>query len=285
MTNFDTDSFSEADLEAEFDRLFPHGFAGPDVLQELAPAGWENSPLLAVFHPSLAQSYEETLRLHRNVCALRRPNDPHPLPPEPTFDEVARDFQGRPVETVREVRELVGQCLWDIFSDGHEVITTAGRVLDLGSFRASGGFLAEILNRQTGAEHYDYLDFYMGTIWVAQRADLTPVYQMIFRRLQRPPARLDLSLSQALRGRSAAAQGSPGRKARSRLAELLSLRSPGQGRGGRRSTTRTWPSCAESLEEGYRESIEEALKGPPPTTVRAYRTIYGCFPRGWPPSP
>ncbi|MGA9926771.1 MAG: hypothetical protein WBQ29_25475 [Isosphaeraceae bacterium] len=180
MTNFDTDSFSEGDLEAEFDRLFPQGFAGPDVLQELAPAGWENSPLLAVFHASLAQSYEETLRLHRNVCALRRPDDRHPLPLEPTFDEVARDFRERPVETVREVRELVGQCLWDLFSDGHQVTATDGRVLDLGSFRASGGFLAEILNRQTGAEHYDYLDFYMGTIWVAQRADLTPVYQVSF---------------------------------------------------------------------------------------------------------
>src|SRR5271166_2578259 len=136
MTNFDTDSFSEADLGAEFDRLFPQGFAGPDVLQELAPAGWENSPLLAVFHPSLAQSYEETLRLHRNVCALRRPNDRHPLPLEPTFDEVARDFRERPVETVREVRELVGQCLWDLFSDGHQVTATDGRVLDLGSSRA-----------------------------------------------------------------------------------------------------------------------------------------------------
>jgi hypothetical protein len=284
MTNFDTDSFSEADLEAEFDRLFPQGFAGPDVLQELAPAGWENSPLLAVFHPSLAQSYEETLRLHRNVCALRRPNDPHPLPPEPTFDEVARDFQERPVETVREVRELVGQCLWDLFSDGHQVTATDGRVLDLGSFRASGGFLAEILNRQTGAEHYDYLDFYMGTIWVAQRADLTPVYQMIFRRFQgrrldwiyhfpklyavdlRPlkealdekhdPEWLNYSPSEAL------AKEEEAKEQDKNLAELR-----------------------ETLEEGYRESIEEALKGPPPTTVRAYKAIYGCFPRGWPPSP
>jgi hypothetical protein len=284
MTNFDTDSFSEADLEAEFDRLFPQGFAGPDVLQELAPAGWENSPLLAVFHPSLAQSYEETLRLHRNVCALRRPNDPHPLPPEPTFDEVARDFRERPVETVREVRELVGQCLWDLFSDGHEVTATDGRVLDLGSFRASGGFLAEILNRQTGAEHYDYLDFYMGTIWVAQRADLTPVYQMIFRRFQgrrldwiyhfprlyavdlRPlkealdekhdPDWLNYSPSEAL------AKEEEAKEQDKHLAEMR-----------------------ETLEEGYRESIEEALKGPPPTTVRAYQAIYGCFPREWPPSP
>jgi hypothetical protein len=107
MTNFDTDSSSEADLEAEFDRLFPQGFAGPDVLQELAPAGWENSPLVAVFHPSLARSYEATLRLHRNVCALRRPNDQRPLPPEPTFDEGDSPGQ-RTANAGRGLRTTVG---------------------------------------------------------------------------------------------------------------------------------------------------------------------------------
>jgi len=108
------------------------------------------------------------------------------VPPEPTRDEVARDFRERPIEVEREVRELVGQCLWDVFSDtdSREVVAPDGRVLDLGSFRASGGFLAEILNRQLGTDHYGYLDFYMGTIWVAQRADLTPVYRMIFARLR-----------------------------------------------------------------------------------------------------
>jgi hypothetical protein len=40
----------------------------------------------------------------------------------------------------------------------------------------------------------------------------------------------------------------------------------------------------ESLDEGYREAIDEALKGPPPATVRAYEAVYGHFPRGWPPS-
>src|SRR5262249_22481457 len=109
MTDFDTNSYSEAELEAEFDRLFPQGFAGPDVLQELAPGGWENSPLLAVFHPSPAQVYEETLRVHRNLCRLRRPNDQRPWPPEPTRDEVAREFQEHPIEVEPEVRELVGQ--------------------------------------------------------------------------------------------------------------------------------------------------------------------------------
>jgi hypothetical protein len=55
MADFGANSYSDEELHAEFDRLFPHGFAGPDVLRELAPGGWENSPLLAVFHPSVDQ--------------------------------------------------------------------------------------------------------------------------------------------------------------------------------------------------------------------------------------
>src|SRR5260370_29412025 len=132
MTGFGADSYSDADLEAEFERLFPQGFAGPDVVQDLAPGGWENSPLLAVFHPSPTQSYEEALRLHRNLLKLRRPDDQRPVPPEPTLDDVARDFRERPVEVDREVRELVGQRLWDVFADSHEVVGPDGRVLDLG---------------------------------------------------------------------------------------------------------------------------------------------------------
>ena len=41
----------------------------------------------------------------------------------------------------------------------------------------------------------------------------------------------------------------------------------------------------ESLDEGHREAVEEALNSPPPTTVLAYEEVYRCFPRGWPPVP
>ena len=115
---------------------------------------------------------------------MRKPEDDRAVPSEPTLEEVRRDHIGRPVETEAEVRELVGLCLWDVFSDGHEVVASDGRLFDLGSFRASGGFLANVLNRQVGAEQYDYLTFYMGPTWVAERADLAPIYGMIFRRLR-----------------------------------------------------------------------------------------------------
>lgn len=283
MTDFDANSYSEAELIAEYERLFPHGFAGPDVLKELAPEGWENCSLSATFHPSVEQCYEEALHAHRNLTRLRRPDDERPLPPEPTFTEIASQYRPRSVEPDREARELVGCCLWDVFSDRHEVIGPDGRVLNLGSFRGSGGFLADLLNRQIGAEEYDYLSFYMGTIWVSQRADLTPVYRMIFRRLRsrdldwvyhfprlyavdiRPlkealdrndqPEWTDYDPSEAL------AKEEADQEQNKKLAELR-----------------------ESLDEGYREAIEESMKRPPPTTVRAYESIYGEFPRGWPPA-
>jgi hypothetical protein len=280
---FDANSYSDEELEAEFDRLFPQGFSDSDVAQEVAPGGWESSPLLAVFHPSSEQAFEESLRIHRNLCSLRRPDDTRPLPPEPTLDQIARDFRDRPIEAEREVRELVGQCLWDIFSDSHEVVGPDGRVFDFGSFRASGGFLAEYVNRRSGVDQYDYLDFYMGTAWVAQRADLTPVYRMILGRLRgrgldwvyhfprlyaldlRPlaeamdrkdePEWLNYSPSDALAREE---------EAKERDRNLAELR--------------------ESLDEGYRAAIEEALKHPPPATVRAYEAVYGRYPQGWPPS-
>jgi hypothetical protein len=50
---------TDAELHAFFDGLFPHGFAGGDVLADIAPEGRDQSPLLACFHTSLEQRYEE----------------------------------------------------------------------------------------------------------------------------------------------------------------------------------------------------------------------------------
>ncbi len=282
MFDSNVNSYPEALLEQEFDRLFPHGFAGADVVQELAPGGWDHSPLLAVFHPSPEQVYQEAVRVHRNLGLLRRPDDSRPLPPEPTIEEIAREFRDVPIEADREIGELVGMCLWDVFSGSHEVVDGDGRVLDLGSFRGSGDFLAETLNRQTGARKYDYMDFYMGTSWVAGRADLSPVYRMIFRRLQ--GRRLDWvyyfpklhlidfrPLKRALDGdREPDWVGYCPSDALAKEAEDA-------------ERDRELAETRQALEEGHRLEVEEALKRPPPTTVLAYRAVYGCFPRGWPP--
>jgi hypothetical protein len=75
------------------------------------------------------------------------------------------------------VSTTIGSSIWACPQPGDPPL------VHLGSFRGSGGFIAELLNDQTSSRRHDYLDFYLGTIGVGDRADLTPVYRMIFRRL------------------------------------------------------------------------------------------------------
>ena len=143
---------SEAELHALFDRLFPRGFAGHDVSTEIATEGWERSPLLACFHPSIERIFEERLLMHRNLEELRRMRRRHDgtaleSSPEPTLEDVRKEYEPSPVQQDDEVTELVGLCLWDTFSDNHEVIAADGRLADIGSFRGAGAFIDEHLTR------------------------------------------------------------------------------------------------------------------------------------------
>lgn len=325
MTDSDGEPvLSDDELRAEFAALFPHGWAGQDVMAELAPHGWAASPLAAVFHPSAEQLYEETVRVHRNLATFPRRPDAPPPPPEPTLAEFTAGHEDAPVEPERECQELLGRCLWDVFGDNHEVSAADGRKLDLGSMRGAGGFLAEVLNAQGGppppprpdlgglidqvlgrtdsspeeaafmAEMrkemmgdggYTYLDFYMGTQMVGDRADLRPVYELIFRRLR---ARgLDWSYTFP---RLYAVDIRP-------LKQMLD----DQARGDEPEFAGYDPSAAlakeeadreqdeqladlrEQLDDGHREAVAAAREADPPATVRAYEAVYGRLPRGWPP--
>src|SRR2546425_6319145 len=138
-----TERLTDAELHTLFDRLFPEGFAGPDVRAEVAPNGWEQSPLVACFHPSVERVFEERLQFHQNVAALRiagsRRTGQAQVETEasaaPTLEDVRREYEPEPVQADSELTELVGLCLWDVFSDNHDVITADGRVADIGSFR------------------------------------------------------------------------------------------------------------------------------------------------------
>ena len=72
MDERQTKRLTGRELHALFDELFPHGFAGADVLAEIAPEGWEHSPILACFHPSVEQLFEERVTIHRNLEGWRR---------------------------------------------------------------------------------------------------------------------------------------------------------------------------------------------------------------------
>jgi hypothetical protein len=325
MSTDPTLRYSYEEREALFAALFPRGFAGDDVLAELAPSGWESASLKAVFHPSAEQVYEESKRVHENMRELfvaRRAKaaDEREEPAPPDFEEIRAEHASVPVDPQRECRELVGMCLWDIFSDNHEVIGPDGRIVDLGSFRASAGFLAEQVNRQLGhdpglaeareierlkrmigvtsmeailemaqadaeekaaSQIYDYMNFYMGTQMVSGRADLAPVYGLIFRRLK--SAGCDWTYHFP----------------RLNLVDLRPLRD--QLEEEKSDFTDYDPSAAfakqherqehdeevgkmrEQLDDAYRESVELAQHGPPPKTVEVYRRVFGHLPDDWPP--
>ncbi|MBI4580061.1 MAG: hypothetical protein HY718_10190 [Planctomycetes bacterium] len=279
----DRERLSDEECDAEFACLFPQGMGGADLMLELAPTGWDASPLRLCFHPTPEQRFDEALRMHRRLAELSESwgHQPPDQTPPPTIEKITRDYVDPPLEPERELAELAGRCVWDVFSDNHEVVTPDGRLLDLGSFRASGGFIADWLNREQGGSKYSYMDFYMGTIWIGGRADLTPVYEAIFRRLK--------------------ARGHEWVYHFPRLA-LVDMRplleslkpdkpdwedyDPSKALEQQRESEEHEQQVAEmraSLDESYREAVDKARASPPPETVAAYRNVYDVFPCGWPP--
>lgn len=277
---------TDAELHVFFDRLFPHGFAGADVLADVAVDGWEQSPLLACFHPSVEQVFDESVQLHRNLEALRnaRPRrdsggetDETPSS-EPTLEEVRCGYQPDPVKPQEELTELIGLCLWDVFSDNHDVIAADGHAVDIGSFRGAGGFLDEYLTRdQDRWREGDYLRFYLGTIWISRRADLTPVYAMIFRRLRSLGADWVYHFPQLYLTELGLSDGEDGQTGSYSVSESAAAEVKAQTHRAETARLRA------ELKEMNASAREEALDRPPPAAVRGYRQVYGRDPRGWPP--
>jgi hypothetical protein len=253
-----TKRYSDAECQTLFATLFPAGFAGEDVLKEIAPEGWPHSTLQFLFHPTLEQVHWERVQLHRNLRNWPWFPKDRLQGPEPTLEGIHADYQDSPVDTTREVRELVAMCLWDVFSNENDVVDRDVRLVDIGSWRGAAGFLADQLNRETGERQYDYMDFYMGSFWVSERADLTPVYEMIFRRLKVP------SLGW-----------------RYRFPELHLIEFPSERPNGRRSYE--LEKMRADLEQAHREAMDDLKLESVPAIVLAYRNIYGVFPHGWPP--
>jgi hypothetical protein len=278
---------TEAQCWDLFERLFLNGLSDSALVNELAPAGWDRSPLLLVSHPTAEQVYEETLRLQENLKRLLRKESRSPEKEPPLIlDAVRRDMIDRASNPMEECADLLGNCLWDIFSDNHDVVTAEGLLVDLGSFRGAAGFIADFRHRRTCTQdglgdRGDYLEFYMGTVAVRHRADLTPVYELIFRRMRQ------IGLSwQYIHPRLYAID------LRS-LADLAEDDTPEALRYD--PTERFWreqqlaerqtelAEFRQSLNEDYRASVQDVCNSPPPATVRAYQRVYGRDPDGWPP--
>ncbi len=277
-----------------FQQLFPGGLEDPTLVEELAPKGWDESPLVRAFHPTVEQAYDETIRIQENINRLRthvgrsqNANDDS-KGDSPSFNEFKNAFHPQPIEPSEECIDLLGKCLWDIFSDNHEVWTADDNLVDLGSFRGSARFIADFRDRNESWKDQDirggsYMDFYMGTALISHRTDLSPIYRLIFRRLHRlgidwryKHPRLSLVDLSGLTGQLEEQEGTP---------EVYQY-DPTESYWRDKEHAKRKKEIAEmqeELDDAYRESVEQARTSPPPRTVRAYQQIYGHWPVGWPP--
>lgn len=279
---------SDSELDVLFHRLFPDGFAGSDVLLELAPGGWENSPLIRAFHPTLEQWHEERVIQHRHLEELDRiwrdkrnaPEPAKPRPPEPTLDDSRREFTITPVDPRAECTRVVGAVTWEIFSDNHTVFAADGREIELGSWRAASSFLSGLADGRAAADAWhrgDSMRFYMGLVGIRGRCDYGPVYRMVFRRLQRECLdwRYTFPRLHVFRfERDASEQTAPHEYSPSDAFAREEERRAGDAEFARMQA---------EMEEAHRNELEKARTLPPPPVVQAYRDVFGHWPDGWPP--
>ncbi len=159
----------------------------PQLLQTVASDGFANSQLVLVFHPTPEQQYKEYKQIHENINRLHsaRKNQPGNKPLQ-SFDEFIKDIKIEPVNERYEAVHILGDCIWKIFSNNHTVFNENNESYDLGSWRGTGGFIADVINKLqlVANTSFDYLDFYMGGMFRDDRADLTPVYEFIFKKLK-----------------------------------------------------------------------------------------------------
>ncbi len=277
-------------------RLFPNGAGGEDVMRALCPGGWCNSPLRLAIHPTPEQRWEEHCRIHENLNRLPwRKGPPEPPPDRETF---FRELENSPTRMPEpdevELAHLVGLCLWDILSDNHDLVFPDGRIRHMGSFRMVGGILYDFIDgrKPESTEEPDpldvsnwdfsswdmgYMDYYMGTIWVSGRTDLAPVYRLIFERLKILGLRWRYSFPRIGMVHFNKPESDTTNGAGYDPSEAFARE---QEKEKEQAEVRR---LQDELDEAYRESLEEAISRPPPSTVSAYRDVFSQWPLGWPP--
>ncbi len=267
-------------------RLFPGGLRDPGLLAELCPEGWQASPLRLAFHPTDEQRYEEHLRwLKSPIHEISRRREGLPDPeeePVPTFEEFLASEKPGPVFNStdgQEFTELLGDCLWDILSNNHDLIDRNGDAVHFGSFRMVSGLIDDFLEDRAVDGNWrdgDHMRFYMGTSLIGHRTDLRPVYRLIFRRIRQLGYEWKYAFPRihVVRFRKEPTNPADYDPSEAFAEEEKRRREDEEDRKQREAMAR-------DLAEAKRRALDRA----PPAVVLAYQEVYGTDPHGWPPDP
>jgi hypothetical protein len=159
----------------------------PQLLNEVAPNGFNNSFLVNVYHPNPEQQYKEYRHSQLRLIQIQRTmKKPVNVESTKSFKEFTTEFESTPVDEQYEIVSIFGDCIWNVFSNNHTVFNENFESYDFGSWRCSGGFIADVINKLqlVPEKPFGYMDFYMGNAFTEHRADLTPLYKFIFKKLK-----------------------------------------------------------------------------------------------------
>jgi hypothetical protein len=157
-----------------------------------------------------------------------------------------------------------GDSLWDIFSNNHSVVTQDGVEFDIGSWRGSGGFIADFINKKLSRNYFNYMDFYMGHFH--ENKELKSGYQFIFSKLKEfnfdwhyeYPSIGVVDFSQPEKDNPDTYNPSEAVEKEIAAQQLLN-----------------------EIENINNEMKEKIINSPTPAIIIAYANVFGKYPNGW----
>ncbi|MBS3742682.1 MAG: hypothetical protein KGY74_11230, partial [Candidatus Cloacimonetes bacterium] len=233
--------------------------------------------LVFFLHPTPEQQYEEHIRIRDNINRLSKESK------QEDREVKISDFKQDDLSDISEYDEffyILGLSVYDIFSNNHEVIGNDNKIYDFGSLRGSGRFIADFFNDNfsDNSKKYNYMDFYMGTVWIKERGDLTPIYEYIFRKLKDFKCdwkysfpRMYLVDLQKLFD-SSDEDNLKHYKPETAVQKKLELT----------ENDKQTKKFQKELDKIYKEEYENAKYKPLSPIVQAYKNIYGQLPNGHP---
>jgi hypothetical protein len=145
-----------------------------ELLDSIAPNGWINSEFVRFFHPTTEQQYQESKRMTENINRIKNNSEKSEIKNIDCFKQDS--FEN--INAQEEFDHILGLSVYDIFFNNHTVFDADNKEYNFGSFRLiSDFFTLELASAHT---KYDYMDFYMGSIGIKERAGLKPFYEFIF---------------------------------------------------------------------------------------------------------
>ncbi len=244
------------------------------LMSKFAPEGWACSPLFAAVYPSPQESYARNLQMHRNIESLaKKSGNALPEPRLEDFENVPPSVSASQME---DLLGLIGDCVWSVFSENHDVVAADEARFHLGSWRGSGHFIADFINEHYPVNgKYDYMDFYMGLLHDDDRVKCLPVFCHIFDVLKQAgcdwryafPGTGIVSFAQPPEANTNPADYDPAAALQAAMEYEAKQREIAE--------------FQVKLDQWREAEMEEARYKAPPAAVQAYRDVYGKWPEGW----